>query len=50
MSVLEVKDLHVSVETEQGIKSILNGVNLRVAQGEIRNKAFADILEFVVRG
>ncbi|MCU1513552.1 MAG: sufC [Microbacteriaceae bacterium] len=35
MSVLEVKDLHVSVETEQGTKQILKGVDLRVAQGEI---------------
>ncbi len=35
MSVLEVKDLHVSVETEQGTKHILNGVDLTIAQGEI---------------
>jgi len=35
MSVLEVKDLHVSVETEQGTKQILKGVNLTVKQGEI---------------
>ncbi|WP_309617387.1 Fe-S cluster assembly ATPase SufC [Salinibacterium sp.] len=35
MSVLEVKDLHVSVETEQGTKRILNGVDLSIAQGEI---------------
>ena len=35
MSVLEVKDLHVSVQTEQGTKQILNGVNLSVASGEI---------------
>lgn len=35
MSVLEVKDLHVSVETEQGTKSILNGVDLVVNEGEI---------------
>lgn len=35
MSVLEVKDLHVSVETEQGTKRILNGVNLSITQGEI---------------
>jgi Fe-S cluster assembly ATP-binding protein len=35
MSVLEVKDLHVSVETEQGTKQILKGVDLRIAQGEI---------------
>ena len=35
MSVLEIKDLHVSVETEQGTKQILKGVDLRIAQGEI---------------
>ena len=35
MSVLSVKDLHVSVETEQGTKRILNGVDLEIKQGEI---------------
>jgi len=35
MSILEVKDLHVSVETEQGTKQILKGVDLTVKQGEI---------------
>ena len=35
MSTLEVKDLRVSVETEQGTKQILNGVDLVVKQGEI---------------
>jgi Fe-S cluster assembly ATP-binding protein len=34
MSVLVVKDLHVSVETEQGTKQILKGVDLTVQQGE----------------
>jgi len=34
MSVLAVKDLHVSVETEQGTKQILKGVDLTVNQGE----------------
>ncbi|MBH0099128.1 Fe-S cluster assembly ATPase SufC [Salinibacterium sp. NSLL150] len=34
MSVLSVKDLHVSVETEQGTKQILKGVNLEIKQGE----------------
>ncbi len=34
MSVLEIKDLHVSVETEQGTKLILNGVDLTVRDGE----------------
>ncbi|WP_449277309.1 Fe-S cluster assembly ATPase SufC [Leucobacter sp. GX24907] len=33
-SVLEIKDLHVSVETEQGEKQILKGVNLTIKQGE----------------
>jgi Fe-S cluster assembly ATP-binding protein len=35
MSVLEVIDLHVSVETEQGTKQILKGVDLVVNEGEI---------------
>ncbi|MEA9983738.1 MULTISPECIES: Fe-S cluster assembly ATPase SufC [Subtercola] len=34
MSVLEIRDLHVSVETEQGPKQILRGVNLTINQGE----------------
>ncbi len=34
MPVLEIKDLHVSVETDQGTKSILNGVNLTARDGE----------------
>lgn len=33
-SVLEIKDLHVSVETEQGPIEILKGVNLTIRQGE----------------
>lgn len=33
-SVLEIKDLHVSVETEQGTKQILKGVDLTIKQGE----------------
>ncbi|MGO1538561.1 MAG: Fe-S cluster assembly ATPase SufC [Leucobacter sp.] len=33
-SVLEIKDLHVSVETDQGAKPILRGVNLTIKQGE----------------
>jgi Fe-S cluster assembly ATP-binding protein len=35
MSVLEIKDLHVSVETEQGTKQILTGVDLTINEGEI---------------
>ncbi|CAN5291319.1 Fe-S cluster assembly ATPase SufC [soil metagenome] len=35
MSTLEIKDLHVSVETEQGTKPILKGVDLIVNEGEI---------------
>ena len=35
MSVLEVHDLHVSVDTEQGTKQILKGVDLVVNDGEI---------------
>jgi Fe-S cluster assembly ATP-binding protein len=34
MATLEIHDLHVSVETEQGSKEILRGVDLTVAQGE----------------
>ena len=34
MSVLEIKDLHVSVETDQGAKNILKGVNLVIREGE----------------
>jgi len=35
MSVLEIKDLHVSVETDQGTRQILKGVDLTLKQGEI---------------
>jgi Fe-S cluster assembly ATP-binding protein len=35
MSVLEIVDLHVSVETDQGTKQILRGVNLTINEGEI---------------
>ncbi|MFT4084828.1 MAG: Fe-S cluster assembly ATPase SufC [Nocardioides sp.] len=34
MSTLEIKDLHVSVETEDGPKEILKGVTLRIDDGE----------------
>ncbi|MCH6470474.1 Fe-S cluster assembly ATPase SufC [Sinomonas terrae] len=34
MSTLEIKDLHVSIETEQGVKQILKGVTLTVRTGE----------------
>ncbi|GAB3617532.1 Fe-S cluster assembly ATPase SufC [Okibacterium endophyticum] len=34
MSVLEIRDLHVSVETEQGTKPILRGVDLTIREGE----------------
>ena len=34
MATLEIRDLHVSVSTEQGDKEILRGVDLTVAQGE----------------
>jgi Fe-S cluster assembly ATP-binding protein len=34
MSVLKITDLHVSVETEQGTKQILKGVDLSIATGE----------------
>ena len=35
MSVLEIRDLHVSVDTEQGRKQILKGVDLSIQEGEI---------------
>ncbi|MEO0049403.1 MAG: hypothetical protein RL556_735 [Actinomycetota bacterium] len=34
MSVLEIKNLHVSVETDQGTKEILKGVDLVIKSGE----------------
>jgi len=34
MAVLEIKDLHVSVETDQGVKPILKGVDLTIRSGE----------------
>jgi Fe-S cluster assembly ATP-binding protein len=34
MATLEIRDLHVSVETESGTKEILKGVDLTVKQGE----------------
>ncbi|WP_417562751.1 Fe-S cluster assembly ATPase SufC [Microbacterium sp.] len=34
MSVLEIRDLHVSVETDSGVTSILNGVDLTIRTGE----------------
>ncbi len=35
MAILEIRDLRVSVDTDQGAKRILNGVDLTVASGEI---------------
>jgi Fe-S cluster assembly ATP-binding protein len=35
MSTLEIKDLHVSVKTEQGPKEILHGVTLTIKNGEV---------------
>jgi Fe-S cluster assembly ATP-binding protein len=34
MSILEIKDLHVSVETEEGAKEILRGVTLTIESGQ----------------
>ncbi|MGD9955085.1 MAG: ATP-binding cassette domain-containing protein, partial [Candidatus Nanopelagicales bacterium] len=34
MSVLEIRDLHVSVETDAGAREILRGVDLTVRSGE----------------
>ncbi len=35
MSTLEIRDLHVSVETKEGAKQILRGVDLTVSAGEV---------------
>ena len=35
MSTLEIKNLHVEVETEEGAKEILRGVNLTIKSGEV---------------
>ena len=35
MSTLEIKNLHVSVNTEDGEKEILRGVNLTINSGEV---------------
>ena len=35
MSTLEIRDLHVSVDTESGPKEILKGVDLTIASGEV---------------
>lgn len=35
MATLTIKDLHVSIETDQGAKPILRGVDLTIKQGEI---------------
>ena len=35
MATLEIKDLHVSVDTEEGAKEILKGVDLTVKTGEV---------------
>src|SRR3954469_23719346 len=35
MSVLEIRALHVTVETDQGVKEILKGVDLTIREGEI---------------
>ena len=35
MATLEIKDLHVSVQTDDGAKEILRGVNLTVNSGEV---------------
>ena len=35
MATLQISDLHVSVETDQGTKEILRGVDLTINQGEV---------------
>ena len=36
MATLEIKDLQVSVDTEDGPKEILKGVNLTIKEGETK--------------
>ena len=38
MSTLEIKDLHVHVETKEGIKPILKGATLTVHSGETQDR------------
>lgn len=38
MSTLEIKDLYASVETKEGRKQILRGVNLTVNSGETQDR------------
>jgi Fe-S cluster assembly ATP-binding protein len=35
MAILQIKNLHVTVETEQGVKEILKGVDLTIRSGEV---------------
>ncbi len=35
MSTLEIRNLHASVETADGLKPILHGVNLTIGDGEV---------------
>ena len=35
MATLEIRDLHVTVETEEGAKEILRGVDLTVRSGAV---------------
>ena len=36
MATLEIHDLHVTVDTEDGPKEILKGVDLTIREGEVR--------------
>ncbi|MEI6591181.1 MAG: ATP-binding cassette domain-containing protein, partial [Actinomycetes bacterium] len=35
MAILQIKNLHVTVDTEQGTKEILKGVDLTIRSGEV---------------
>ena len=47
MSVLEIRDLHVQVSTDEGPKDILRGVDLTVRAGETITRSATRILSTI---